>query len=90
MRIDIAQSAGPVAAGRSTAASLRSTVERTVVDEHVILDFSNVRVVAPSFADELVAKLAPGLLDDGQVVVEGANEDTMRLLELVRRRRIAA
>jgi anti-anti-sigma regulatory factor len=90
MRIAIAESTGPVAAGRSTAADLRSTVESTVRDETVIIDFAGVRAVAPSFADELLAKLPGGMLDGGRIRIEGADPTTERLIDLVRRRRVVA
>ena len=90
MRIAIAEITGPVAAGRSTAATLRGEIESAAARDSVVLDFSGVRVVAPSFADELVAKLPANVLEGGVVSVEGADATTVRLIDMVRRRRVPA
>ncbi|EHN09536.1 hypothetical protein PAI11_36340 [Patulibacter medicamentivorans] len=90
MRLDIAAEIGRIAAGRSAAATIRESVERAAATEHVVLDFSAVAAVAPSFADELIAKLPGGLLDRGVVTVVGTDDATARIIDLVRRRRVAA
>lgn len=51
---------GPVLTGRTVAADLRREVEDKVASgEHVVLDFSHVSMISPSFADELFAKMPP-------------------------------
>lgn len=62
---------GSVLTGRHGAAELRREVERrTAAGEHVVLDFTGVSMLAPSFADELLAKLPTDVLDGGQVSIE--------------------
>jgi hypothetical protein len=90
MRLSIADTAGPVAAGRAVARELRGRAEAAAKDDVVVFDFTGVRVVAPSFADELVAKLPGDLLDAGVIGFVGTNPTIDQLFGMVRRRRVAA
>jgi hypothetical protein len=57
-----AEELGPVLAGRHLGEALRLRIEQLVADgEDVVVDFTGVAVVSPSFADEIFAKLPPDL-----------------------------
>jgi hypothetical protein len=62
---------GSVLAGRGQAEVLRARVEQEARrNPPAIVDFEGVLTASPSFADELFAKMAPSLLDEGRVVFE--------------------
>lgn len=62
---------GSVLAGRGEATVLRARIEQLArEDPPVTVDFSGVITASPSFADELFAKLDPGLIEGGEVVFE--------------------
>ncbi|MDW5597166.1 STAS-like domain-containing protein [Conexibacter stalactiti] len=59
---------GPGLVGRSVATPLREDVERRLAaGESVVLDFTGVMGISPSFADELLAKLPVDAWDEGRV-----------------------
>ena len=70
MKIRLADYAGPVLAGRGVAADLRAKIEQNVGSEPLVIDFSDVVVISPSFADELFAKLDPTLVAGDRVRFE--------------------
>lgn len=73
---------GDVLVGRDSAAELRERVERRVeIGENVILDFAGVSLLAPSFADELLAKLPAGTLG-GRVRVEHLDASSAALVRV--------
>ncbi|MDO8184638.1 STAS-like domain-containing protein [Conexibacter sp. JD483] len=79
---------GPVLVGRDEAADLRRDVEQRVeAGERVVFDFSGVVALAPSFADELLAKLPPHALDGGKVAVEHLDRSSSGLVEMAISRR---
>jgi hypothetical protein len=66
-----AEQLGDVLTGRDSAADLRHEVERRLAaGQRVVLDFTDVAILSPSFADELLAKLPADALDTGRVAVE--------------------
>lgn len=69
MTIRLADELGAVLAGRGNAERLRSRVEHVARDEaqNVVLDFTGVITVSPSFADELFAKLDPTVRRSGRI-----------------------
>jgi hypothetical protein len=73
MTIRLADELGPVLVGRSAAERVRLRVEQATRGntEHVILDFTGIITVSPSFADELFAKLDPELRHSGRVEPKG-------------------
>lgn len=59
---------GRALVGRTVATRLREDVEqRLAAGEAVVLDFTGVIGLSPSFADELLAKLPSQAWDDGRV-----------------------
>jgi anti-anti-sigma regulatory factor len=74
MMIRLADEFGDVLVGRSTAERIRLRIQESAHgSEPVILDFEGIITVSPSFADELFAKLEPGLRQSGQLEVRGMN-----------------
>jgi anti-anti-sigma regulatory factor len=73
MTISLASEFGTVLVGRGAAASIRERIERAARegDAPVILDFSSVLTISPSFADELFAKLPPALRTSDQIRLDG-------------------
>lgn len=74
---------GPVLTGRTVAADLRHEIEDRVANgEHVILDFSHVSMISPSFADELFAKM-PHSAWQSQVTVAHLSDTMARFAKFV-------
>jgi hypothetical protein len=72
MTIRLADEFGAVLVGRAAAERLRLRIEQATSNrEPVTLDFEGILTVSPSFADELFAKLDPGLRHSGQLEVKG-------------------
>jgi anti-anti-sigma regulatory factor len=65
-QIDAARD-GAVLAGRSHAQTLREEIEDAARADDVVVDFSRVLTMSPSFADELFAKLDSDLVETGRV-----------------------
>lgn len=57
MIVNVANDYGTDISSRSSAAALRSRIERESLQERVTLDFANVRTLSDSFADEAFAVL---------------------------------
>jgi len=75
---------GCVPAGRWQAAELRETIEHAVAcGTRVVVDFTAVEAMSPSFADELFAKLDPELVESGSVQFEHLPEDHEPLTRFV-------
>jgi len=70
MKIRLADDVGSVLAGRSAAARLRAEIEAEADSSTIVVDFADVVVVSPSFADELFAKLDPALVASDRVRFE--------------------
>jgi hypothetical protein len=73
MTISLAREFGSVLVGRSTAARIRGRIESAARkgEGPVVLDFSSVLTVSPSFADELFAKLPPDLRTSDRIRLDG-------------------
>ncbi len=73
MTISLAAEFGSVLVGRATAERIRGRIETAarVGEAPVVLDFSGVLTVSPSFADELFAKLAPELRTPERIRLDG-------------------
>lgn len=73
MTIRLADELGVVLAGRGNAERLRNRVESLARAEaqNVVLDFTGVITVSPSFADELFAKLDPTVRQSGRLEIRG-------------------
>lgn len=82
---------GRTLATRSLAEELRTqVVEDATHGEIVVLDFSEIRSVSHSFADEFVAQLAEEIKDgriDIEINVAGAGADVERVLRRALERR---
>lgn len=59
MTISPATTQGSVLASRSLASDLRRQIEREAAHRDVTVDFSGVRSMSPSFADEIFVKTTP-------------------------------
>lgn len=90
MTISLLDRLGSSPAGRSVARELRHELEVLSVDAPVVVDLTGVEVMAPSFADELFAKLDGDLEASGRVTFTGMDPALETLVRLVRRRRPAA
>jgi anti-anti-sigma regulatory factor len=72
MTISLATEFGSVLVGRGTAARIRERVEAEAqASAPVVLDFSDVLTVSPSFADELFAKLPAELRTSERIRLDG-------------------
>ena len=70
MKIKPADLLGPVLTSRGRASVLRTEIEDALAaGVTVVLDFSDVQTMSPSFADDLLAKLDPAAVDSGAVKV---------------------
>jgi hypothetical protein len=79
---------GSVLVGRLPGAELRERiVEVARTGEVVVLDFADVVVVSPSFADELFARLDPSLVSSGAVKFENVDDDVNEIASFLRRAR---
>jgi hypothetical protein len=79
---------GSVLVGRLPGAELRERIEEVARSgEVVILDFANVVVVSPSFADEVFARLDPSLVESGSVRFENLDDDLLEVASFLRRAR---
>ncbi len=84
MTISLAHEFGPVLVGRSNAARIRERVERAARDAPpVVIDFSEVITVSPSFADELFAKLPAELRTEERIRLEGMTEPLQSIKRFV-------
>jgi STAS-like domain of unknown function (DUF4325) len=83
MMISLESEFGSVLVGRSVAAKIRERVEAAALSGNgpVVLDFSAVLTVSPSFADELFAKLPAELRTPERIRLEGMSP----ALESIRR-----
>lgn len=82
---------GSVLVGRIIGAQLRARVEVTARGgERVVLDFSDVVVVSPSFADEIFARMDQSLIESGAVTFENLDEDLLEVASFLRRARAAS
>jgi STAS-like domain of unknown function (DUF4325) len=81
--LKLADELGPVLTTRSLAEELRERVETLADGGDVVLDFEGVEAIAPSFADELFAKLPPALTDSGRVRYENLSDDLLALARFV-------
>lgn len=87
MTISLLERFGPAPAGRTAARVLRDEIEAGAAHGTVRLDLTGVQVMAPSFADELFAKLDHGLEAAGRVEFVGVPAELEPLIRMVRRRR---
>lgn len=73
MTISLANEFGSVLVGRSVAARIRERIEAAARSSNapVVLDFSAVLTVSPSFADELFAKLPRELRTPEHIRLDG-------------------
>jgi hypothetical protein len=79
---------GSVLVGRMPAADLRKRIEGLArAGQIIVLDFENVVVMSPSFADEVFARLDPSLVDSGHVVFENLDNDLLQVASFLRRAR---
>jgi hypothetical protein len=82
---------GRTLATRSLAEGLRTELVRTVAEEDVVvLDFSEIRSMSHSFADEFVARLVEEVKDSQlgfEITVAGACADVERVLRRALERR---
>lgn len=84
MMLRPAEELGPVLSGRFLAEELRVRIEAAVAaGMNVVVDFSGVEVIAPSFADELFAKLPQEMVESGQIRFENLDEDLRTLARFV-------
>lgn len=75
---------GSVLTGRTVAADLRARVEsQLAAGESVVLDFSNVSMMSPSFADELFAKLPLNAWESPQLHVEHLEDSIARFAKFL-------
>ena len=86
--IRLSDELGPVLVGRFPGASLRAQIEELARSgETVILDFSGVSVLSPSFADEVFARVDPDLVDAGLVRFENLENGLSEVASFLRRAR---
>lgn len=70
---------GSVLTGRSVAASLRAEIESELAaGKTVVVDFSNVAVLSPSFADELFAKMPGSAWESARLRAEHLDDSIAR------------
>jgi anti-anti-sigma regulatory factor len=75
---------GSVLTGRAVAADLRAKVEAELAaGQPVVLDFSNVTMMSPSFGDELFAKLPRSAWDSHQLSVEHLDSSIARFAQFL-------
>lgn len=80
----LADELGPVLTGRARAETLRESIEIAVTDRvHLVIDFEGVKVMSPSFADELFAKLPRDIFATGHVSFENLSGDLTALMRFV-------
>jgi hypothetical protein len=90
-RVRLSEELGAVLVGRMPAAELRQRVEEVARSgEVVVLDFLDVIVVSPSFADEVFARLDPALVESGAVRLENLDDDLVEVASFLRRARAAS
>lgn len=90
-RVRLSEELGSVLVGRMPAAELRERVEEVARSgEVVVLDFVDVVVVSPSFADEVFARLDPSLVESGAVRLENLDDDLIEVASFLRRARAAS
>jgi hypothetical protein len=78
---------GPVLLSRADGARAREAVcELFGRTDHVRVDFSDVEVISPGFADEFFARMPDELLDSGWLVIEHLSPRFGSLHRLVVRR----
>lgn len=80
---------GAAPAGRTVAGELRAELEAHAARGPVVLDLTGVEVMAPSFADELFAKLDAEFERSGRIAFRGLDPALEPLVRMVRRRRPA-
>jgi hypothetical protein len=79
---------GSVLVGRLPGAELRERIEEVARSgEVVVLDFADVIVLSPSFADEVFARLDPSLVESGSVRFENLDDDLLEVASFLRRAR---
>jgi anti-anti-sigma regulatory factor len=79
-----AEALGPVLTSRTVAEALRASVEETARTEGVVVvDFSGVEAMSPSFADELFAKVPHELVEAGHIRFENLDDDLLQLMRYV-------
>lgn len=84
MTIRPADDLGSILSGRAVAADLRETVERALDSgQRVVIDFSGVDIISPSFADELFAKLPQVAVASGRVRFVNLDDDLGSLARFV-------
>ena len=88
--LKLADELGSVLTTRTLAEDLRAHVEAAAATYDVVLDFEGVDAIAPSFADELFAKLPPHLTQSGRVRFENLSEDLLALVRFVVANRAAS
>lgn len=75
---------GSVLTGRTVAADLRAQVESTLAaGQSVVLDFANVAMVSPSFADELFAKMPRDAWNSPRLSVEHLDDSIARFAKFL-------
>ncbi len=88
--INLAQRFGPVLVGRIPAMQLREEIEESVAQgELVLVDFTDVIAVSPSFGDEVFAKLDDALVNEGRVSFLNVSAQLHEIGEILRRTRAA-
>jgi hypothetical protein len=86
----LSEELGPTLVGRLYATQLRERIENVARQGHtVVLDFTGVVVVSPSFADEVFARMDPTLVRAGAVRFENLDEDLDELAAFLRHTRAA-
>jgi STAS-like domain of unknown function (DUF4325) len=86
--ISLADRFGPALVGRLPAMQVRQEVEDAAArGETVFVDFEDVVMVSPSFADEMFAKLDERLVNEGLVTLINVAPLVANIGELVRRTR---
>lgn len=81
---------GPALVGRFPGSELRAEIEEAVRDgQQVVVDFTGVAVISPSFADEVFAKLDRSLVEQGIIRFENLDEDLLEVATFARHIRSA-
>ena len=82
--IAVAKQFGTVLSGRSAGADLRAQIEELAKQGVVVVvDFSNVELATPGFADELFGKIDASLIDARRVQFAHLDGDLQVLRDLV-------